>query len=72
MAVQDTTWERFLSPIVRFFINEEELRRYADSIDWQKESDRFRRPDVTIPTYYSSQNFHGIEGGYLNSGAAVT
>lgn len=72
MAVQDTIWERFLSPIVRFFINEEELRRYADSIDWQKESDRFRRSDVTIPTYYSSQNFHGIEGGYLNSGAAVT
>ncbi|HCF28016.1 MAG TPA: methyltransferase type 11 [Cyanobacteria bacterium UBA11049] len=72
MALQDTIWERFLSPIVRFFINEDELRRYADSIDWQKESDRFRRPDVTIPTYYSQQNFHGIEGGYLNSGAAVT
>ncbi len=72
MALQDTIWERFLSPIVRFFINEEELRRYADSIDWQKESDRFRRPDVTIPAYYSSQNFHGIEGGYLNSGAAVS
>lgn len=72
MALQDTIWERFLSPIVRFFINEDELRRYADSIDWQKESDRFRRPDVTIPAYYSKQNFHGIEGGYLNSGAAVT
>jgi len=42
------------------------------SIDWQKESDRFRRADVTIPSYYSSQNFHGIEGGYLNPSAAVT
>lgn len=73
MAVgQDTIWERFLSPIVRFFIDEEELRRYADSIDWQKEGDRFRRPDVEIPAYYKSQNFHGIKGGYLNSGAAVT
>lgn len=72
MARQNTIWERFLSPIVRFFINEEELRRYANSIDWQKESDRFCRPDVTIPAYYSKENFHGIEGGYLNSGAAVT
>ena len=72
MARQDTIWERFLSPIVRFFINEEELRRYADSIDWQKESDRLRRTDVTIPAYYSSQNFHGIKSGYLNFGAAVS
>lgn len=73
MAVrQDTIWERFLSPVVRFFINEEELRRYARSIDWEKESDRFRQLDVTIPAYYSSQNFHGIKGGYLNSGAAVS
>lgn len=73
MAVrQDTIWQRFLSPVVRLFIDEEGLRRYAQSIDWQKESDRFRRPDVTIPSYYSSQNFHGIEGGYLTPGAAVS
>lgn len=72
MARQDTIWERFLSPIVRFFINEEELRHYANSIDWQKESDRLRRLDVTIPAYYSEENFHGIEGGYLNSSAAVS
>jgi len=73
MAVrQDTIWEKFLAPVVRLFIDEEELRRYARSIDWEKESDRFRRPEVEIPAYYSSQNFHGIEGGYLNSGAAVS
>lgn len=73
MAVrQDTIWESFLAPVVRFMIDEEGLRRYAKSIDWQKESDRFRRPEITIPTYYSSQNFHGIEGGYLNPGAAVS
>ncbi len=72
MARQDTIWELFLSPVVRFFINEEELKRYYESIDWQQESDRFRRADVTIPAYYSSQNFHGIEKGYLNSGAAVS
>lgn len=72
MARQDTIWEVFLSPVVRFFINEEELKRYYQSIDWQQESDRFRRADITIPAYYSSQNFHGIEKGYLNPGAAVS
>jgi ubiquinone/menaquinone biosynthesis C-methylase UbiE len=41
-------------------------------VDWEKESDRIRRGDVIIPTYYSSQNFHGIEGGYLNTSAAVS
>lgn len=71
-ARQNTIWEQFLAPVVRLFIDEEELRRYARSIDWEKESDRFRRPEVKIPAYYSSQNFHGIKGGYLNSGAAVS
>ncbi len=72
MVRQNTIWETFLSPVVRFMIDEEELRRYAHSIDWEKQSDRFRQSDVAIPTYYSSQNFHGIEGGYLNIGAAVS
>ncbi|WP_341526421.1 class I SAM-dependent methyltransferase [Nostoc sp. UHCC 0302] len=80
MAVrQDPIWERFLSPVVRLLIDEEGLQRYADSIDWDKESvgvarrrHRFRRSDVTVPYYYSSQNFHGIKGGYLNPGAAVS
>ena len=73
MAVrQDTIWERFLSPVVRLLIDEESLRRYAESVDWEQESSRFRRGDVPIPAYYSSQNFHGIERGYLNCGAAVT
>jgi ubiquinone/menaquinone biosynthesis C-methylase UbiE len=73
MAVrEDTIWERFLSPVVRLFIDEEELQRYSQSVDWEKESDRFRRDDVVIPAYYSSQNFHGIDKGYLNPGAAVT
>jgi len=73
MAVrQDTIWERFLSPVARLLIDEDSLRRYSESVDWEKESDRFRRADVVIPAYYSNQNFHGIQGGYLNSGAAVT
>jgi ubiquinone/menaquinone biosynthesis C-methylase UbiE len=72
MAVrQDTIWERFLSPVVRLFIDEDSLRRYAESVDWEQQSDRFRA-DVVTPTYYSQQNFHGIERGYLSSDAAVT
>ncbi|MBH8564401.1 methyltransferase domain-containing protein [Nostoc sp. CENA67] len=73
MAVhQNPMWENFLSPMVRFLIDEEKWRRYADSIDWEKQSDRLRQPDVIIPSYYDSQNFHGVEGGYLNPQAAVS
>ncbi len=71
MAPEQTIWDRFLSPVVRMLINEPELRRYAESVDWEKESDRYRQTQVNIPTYYS-QNFHGIKGGYLNYGAAVS
>ncbi|MEA5581292.1 methyltransferase domain-containing protein [Nodularia harveyana UHCC-0300] len=69
---QDTIWEKFLSPVVTQFIDKEALRRYSDSINWEQECDRLRQSDVIIPAYYSSQNFHGIEGGYLNSSAAVS
>lgn len=73
MAVRkDTIWERFLSPIVRNFIDQEKLRKLYESVDWEKESDRIRDPNLTYPDYYSSQNFHGIEGGYLNPGAVVS
>ncbi len=72
MTRQETIWDRFLSPVVRLLINEPELRRYAESVDWEKESGFYRRAEVNIPTYYSSQNFHGIKGGYLNYGAAVS
>ena len=73
MAVrEDTIWERFLSPVAGLLINEEELKRYSQSVDWEAESSRFRRDDVVIPEYYSSQNFHGVKQGYLNPSAAVT
>lgn len=72
MSSQNTIWERFLSPVVRFFINEKELRQFYESINWQQEATRFQRADVDIPLYYSSQNFHGIQQGYLNPGAAVS
>ncbi|BAY09932.1 class I SAM-dependent methyltransferase [Calothrix sp. NIES-2098] len=65
-------WERFLSPVVRFLIDEEGLERYALSIDWNKQSDRFQRADVAIPSYYSSYKFRGMEGGYLNPKVVVS
>ena len=69
---QDTLWEKFLQPLFGLMINREELKELSDKIDWDKESDRFSAPDFVYPEYYLSQNFHGIEGGYLTSGAAVT
>ncbi|MEO1429633.1 MAG: class I SAM-dependent methyltransferase [Cyanobacteria bacterium J06632_19] len=73
MAVrEDTIWERFLSPVFGLLINGEELQRYSESVDWEEESGSFRRDDVVIPEYYSSQNFHGVEKGYLNPSAAVS
>lgn len=71
-ARKDTLWESFLAPVARLFIDEKALRQFYESIDWQRESDRIRNPSVSYPSYYRSQNFHGIEGGYLNPGAAVS
>ncbi|MGF1541221.1 MAG: class I SAM-dependent methyltransferase [Pleurocapsa sp.] len=70
--VQDTLWEKFLQPLFGFLIDREALKELSDSIDWETECDRLKNPDLVYPQYYSSQNFHGIQGGYLNSGAAVT
>ncbi len=69
---QNSLWESFLSPLVTLLIDEKEVKRYQLSIDWEKESKKFFNSAVSIPRYYSSQNFHGIEGGYLNSNAAVS
>ncbi|MDJ0571820.1 MAG: methyltransferase domain-containing protein [Pleurocapsa sp. MO_192.B19] len=69
---QDTLWEKFLQPLFGFLIDREALKELSDSINWDKEGDCVRNPDLVYPEYYSSQNFHGIKGGYLNSGAAIT
>lgn len=52
----------------------EQLVALLGSIDWQAECDCICQPKLTYPAYYQSQNFHGIEGGYLNhcAYAAVT
>ncbi|EGJ29767.1 MULTISPECIES: class I SAM-dependent methyltransferase [Moorena] len=73
MAVnQDTLWERFLSPIIFSLIDQEKLLQFNETMDWEAECDRFRNPELIYPDYYSTQNFHGIEGGYLNGSAATS
>jgi ubiquinone/menaquinone biosynthesis C-methylase UbiE len=74
MAVRkDTLFEQFLAPIFsNFLMDREALLRYRNSKNWEQECDRFRQPNFEYPEYYSSQNFHGIEKGYLCADAAVT
>jgi ubiquinone/menaquinone biosynthesis C-methylase UbiE len=69
---KDTLFERYLAPIANLVLDRDAMLRYRNSKDWEKESDRFRRRDLTYPNYYHQQNFHGIEGGYLTADAAVT
>lgn len=70
---QNTLFERFLAPIFQhFLLDREALLRYRNSKDWERESDRFRQPNLVYPDYYRNQNFHGIRGGYLTADAAVT
>ena len=68
---QNQIGQFFLKSMMSVLIGKDKLRFYS-SIDWQQESDRVRTADLIYPHYYSSQNFHGIEGGYLNSIAAIT
>jgi len=69
---KDTIFERFLSPVFQLLIDQDALRKLYESVDWQVASDRFRRSDIVYPNYYSSRNFHGIEGGYLSPRAALS
>lgn len=69
---KETLWERFLAPLIRPLINEAELQSFYKSVDWEAEADRFRQANLEYPEYYSSQNFHGVKGGYLNPGASVS
>ena len=60
-----------LKSIFRLLIGKDQLDLY-ENLDWENQSDRFRQPELVYPDYYSTQNFHGIEGGYLNAVAAIT
>jgi len=69
----DTIFERFLAPVFRsFLINREDLEQFYKSLDWDAATTRLSNPAVVYPDYYRDSNFHGIEGGYLTTGAAVT
>ncbi|MEB3887491.1 class I SAM-dependent methyltransferase [Lyngbya sp. CCY1209] len=72
MPRQDTIFERFISPVFGFLMDRDAIDRLDRSIDWDAARDRLSDPDLTYPDYYKSQNFHGIEGGYLTKGAALT
>lgn len=69
---QDTLWQQFLKPVFGFLIDEDALKELSRSIDWERERDRLQNPELNYPSYYQTQNFHGIENGYLTSSAAVT
>lgn len=72
MAISDNS---SLLPFLRFFvrllIGKENLSLY-DTVDWEKSRDLFQTNNFTYPEYYTSQDFHGIRGGYLNAIAPVT
>ena len=57
--------------MIRVLIGAANQRLY-DTLDWRQACDRIQQADLIYPPYYSTQNFHGIEGGYLTSVAAVT
>ena len=69
---QDTLWQQLLKPVFSFLIDEDALKELSRSINWEEECDRLKNPELTYPPYYQTQNFHGIENGYLTSSAAVT
>lgn len=72
MSISHNSLEQFLlKSMLSALIGEDKLQFYS-TINWQQESDRFQQANLIYPHYYSSQNFHGIKGGYLNSVAAVT
>ncbi|NJL84337.1 MAG: methyltransferase domain-containing protein [Chloroflexaceae bacterium] len=68
---QDTLWEQLLKPVISNLIDREKLERFAQSVDWDAETQRITNPQTTYPRYYQN-SFHGIEGGYLTVTAAVT
>lgn len=68
---QNPIGQLVLTSMFRVLIGEDKLRLFQ-RIDWDRESDRFRQPNLIYPHYYTSKNFHGIEGGYLNAIAAIT
>ncbi|MGD1921873.1 MAG: class I SAM-dependent methyltransferase [Pleurocapsa sp.] len=61
----------FLRLMFRSLIGKDNLKLY-DTFDWQQTNSSFGDTDNNYPQYYSSKDFHGIKGGYLNAIAPVT
>lgn len=72
MTAQKTLWEEYLKPIITLFLDKDALIKLRHEINWEAEGDRLSNPNLSYPTYYSSQNFHGIKNGYLSIDAAIT
>jgi ubiquinone/menaquinone biosynthesis C-methylase UbiE len=73
MPGQNSIFERFLAPLFStFLLDEQALRQFKESVDWQRETERLQRADLEYPNYYRTSSFHGIRGGYLTADAAVT
>ncbi len=71
-AQTDTLWDQFLKPIFSQLIDQEQFQQLKESINWEQQRDRIANPQLEYPNYYQSQNFHGMENGYLNPDAAIT
>ena len=68
-----TLFERVLAPIFgNVLIDKQAIQQLRQRIDWDVACDRIADPTLVYPDYYSSQNFHGVPGGYLSVDAAVT
>ena len=70
----NTLWDTLLKPLFQtFLLDQSELEGTQAAVDWQAGEARYALPPGgSYPDYYQSQNFHGIEGGYLTQTAAVT
>ncbi|NES01767.1 MAG: hypothetical protein F6K22_02365 [Okeania sp. SIO2F4] len=54
--------QRFLANfLIKYLIDTQQLKLYQ-TIDWEKEVTRFQALGLTYPSYYTSVNFHGING----------
>ncbi len=69
---QDTLWEQFLSPLIQGLLDKQQMSDLRDRINWHETIDRYQTAEFSYPDYYQSQNFHGIEGGYLTQTAAIS
>ena len=63
--------QKLLHPLLSTWLGHDRFA-WFQQLDWEAAIQGFRKPGLVYPDYYISQNFHGIEGGYLNEIAAIT